>query len=168
MISDEAAAAARALLRSRLGQLNAGLDPELMQAGITLGAYHIEDGIIRFTEWARKMIADLGEAIARHLPGLYESIRYTYVDELGQDVIGKMTPPADVAAAMPELLAAPASRATATIEGGDLLGRLAGRDVAIEIEAGGQTMTVQMDAAQALREADALVNALEEIRRRCL
>ena len=38
IFTDDAAAAARALLKSKLNQINSGIDPEILQAGITLAA----------------------------------------------------------------------------------------------------------------------------------
>lgn len=72
-----AAEKARAILRAKLkNQLSSGLDPELMQAGITLAGYHIEAGARKFADYARAMIADLGDGIKPYLRSLYEGVRY--------------------------------------------------------------------------------------------
>ena len=43
-------------------QVSSGLDPEIVQAGITLAGYHIEAGARSFAAYTKAMIADLGEA----------------------------------------------------------------------------------------------------------
>ena len=59
------------LLRKELGQLNSALDPELVQAGITLAGYHIEAGARSFAAYTQAMLADLGEAARPYLrPGM--------------------------------------------------------------------------------------------------
>jgi inorganic pyrophosphatase-like protein/type III restriction/modification enzyme restriction subunit/ADP-ribosyltransferase-like protein len=72
----DAAEEARKLLKSKLGQLNAGLDPEIMKAGITLAGYHIEAGARSFADFTKAMIDDLGEGIQPYLRSFYESVRH--------------------------------------------------------------------------------------------
>ncbi len=76
IFTEDAAAKARELLKRKLGQLNAGLDPEIVQAGITLAGYHIEAGARAFADYARAMINDLGEAARPFLRSWYEGARY--------------------------------------------------------------------------------------------
>ncbi|RLB91776.1 MAG: hypothetical protein DRH10_01030, partial [Deltaproteobacteria bacterium] len=76
LFTEDAAAKARELLKSKLGQLSSGLDPEMMQAGITLAGYHIEAGAKSFTDYSKAMIADLGDAIKPFLRSFYEGVRY--------------------------------------------------------------------------------------------
>ena len=47
-----------------------------MQAGITLAGFHFEAGARKASEWARKMVEDVGEKIIPYLRGFYENIRY--------------------------------------------------------------------------------------------
>jgi len=76
LFTQEAAEKAREILRRKLAQLNAGLDPELMQAGMTLAGYHVEAGARTFVDFARALVADLGEGIKPYLRSLYEAVRH--------------------------------------------------------------------------------------------
>lgn len=76
VFTEDAAAKARALLKAKLGQLNSGIDPELMQAGITLAGYHIEKGARTFAAYAKAMIADLGDAVRPYLKSWYMGVKY--------------------------------------------------------------------------------------------
>lgn len=74
IFTEDAAEKARALLRRKLGQLNSGIDPEMLQAGITLAGYHIEKGARTFAAYARAMLGDLGEAVRPYLKSWYVAI----------------------------------------------------------------------------------------------
>ena len=73
-------AAARARLKSKMGNLNSGLDPEIMIDGMTIAGAYIESGVRSFTAYAKAMTDDFGDSIkpfllsfwegARHYPGL--------------------------------------------------------------------------------------------------
>jgi N12 class adenine-specific DNA methylase len=76
VFTEDAAAAARALLKKKLGQLNAGIDPEIMQAGITLAGYHIEAGARTFAAYAKAMIEDLGDVVKPYLKSWYMGVKY--------------------------------------------------------------------------------------------
>lgn len=76
IFTEDAAAKARALLKSKLNQLNSGLDPEIIQAGITLAGYHIEKGARTFAAYAKEMINDLGEAVRPYLKSWYMGVKY--------------------------------------------------------------------------------------------
>lgn len=76
VFTDDAAEKARAILKSKLGQLNSGLDPELMQAGITLAGYHIEKGARTFAVYANAMIEDLGTAVKPYLKSWYLAVKF--------------------------------------------------------------------------------------------
>jgi N12 class adenine-specific DNA methylase/2'-5' RNA ligase len=69
---------ARALLKQKLSgnQLNSGLDPEIMQAGLQLAGYHIEAGARSFAAYSKAMIDDIGEAIRPYLRSFYEGVRH--------------------------------------------------------------------------------------------
>lgn len=71
----DAAAKAREILRKKLGNLNVGIDPETMQAGITLAGYHIEAGARQFSAFAKAMVEDMGEAIKPYLKSFYNAVR---------------------------------------------------------------------------------------------
>lgn len=76
IFTEDAAAAARKLLKSKLGQLNSGIDPEMLQAGITLAGYHIEKGARTFTAYARAMLSDLGDGVRPYLKSWYMGVKY--------------------------------------------------------------------------------------------
>lgn len=76
IFTEDAAAKARELLRLKLGQLNSGLDPEMLQAGITLAGYHIEKGARSFSAYAKAMLADLGDAVRPYLKSWYMGVKY--------------------------------------------------------------------------------------------
>ena len=76
IFTSDAAERARALLRSKLNQLNSGIDPEIMQAGITLAGYHIERGARTFAAYAGAMLADLGEVARPYLKSWYMGVKY--------------------------------------------------------------------------------------------
>jgi len=76
IFTEDAAAAARARLKSKLGRVNTGLDPETMRDGITLAGYHIEKGARTFTAYAKAMIEDLGEAVKPYLKSWYMGIKF--------------------------------------------------------------------------------------------
>lgn len=71
----EKAEKARQLLRSKLNQLNSGVDPEVMAAGITLAGYYIEGNVRNFNDFAQAMISDLGDAVKPYLLSFYEGVR---------------------------------------------------------------------------------------------
>jgi len=74
----EAADKARDLLRKKLSgnQLNSGIDPEIMLAGIQLAGYHIEAGARTFAEYSKAMIQDVGDAVKPYLRSFYEGVRH--------------------------------------------------------------------------------------------
>ncbi|MFC3074929.1 PLxRFG domain-containing protein [Shinella pollutisoli] len=78
IFTDDAAEKARALLRRKLAgnTLNSGIDPELLQAGITLAGYHIEKGARTFAAYAKAMLADLGEGARPYLKSWYMGVKY--------------------------------------------------------------------------------------------
>lgn len=75
VFTENAAAKARERLKKKLNQINAGLDPELMQDAMTLAGYHVESGARKFADFSKAMIADIGEAIRPYLKSLYLSVR---------------------------------------------------------------------------------------------
>lgn len=77
VFTSEAAEKARAFLKSKLGTLNSGFDPEMAHAGLMLAGYHIEAGARTFAKFAKAMIADVGDGIRPYLRQMYESVRHT-------------------------------------------------------------------------------------------
>ncbi|MFN5348823.1 MAG: hypothetical protein ACK5A0_04700, partial [Polaromonas sp.] len=76
VFTEDAAAAARAILKKKLGTTMSGIDPELLQAGLTLAGYHIEKGARTFAAYAKAMIADLGDDVKPYLKSWYAGIAY--------------------------------------------------------------------------------------------
>lgn len=76
IFTEDAAEKARALLRSKLGQLNAGIDPEIMQAGITLAGYHIEKGARSFAAYTKAMLEDMGDIVKPYLKSWYLGVKF--------------------------------------------------------------------------------------------
>jgi hypothetical protein len=77
VFTQDAAEKARALLKAKLGggTLNAGLDPEVIQAGIQLAGAHIEAGARSFGAFVRAMVDDLGDAVRPYLKGWYLAVK---------------------------------------------------------------------------------------------
>ena len=76
IFTQSAVDAARARLKKKLGSLNSGIDPELLQDGMVLAGAHIEAGARSFAAYSKAMIEDLGDAIKPYLRSLYESVRH--------------------------------------------------------------------------------------------
>lgn len=76
IFTEDAAAAARARLKSKLHRLNSGIDPETMMDGITLAGYHIEKGARTFAAYSKAMIDDLGDAVKPYLKSWYMGVKY--------------------------------------------------------------------------------------------
>lgn len=96
IFTEDAAAKAREVLRRKLGQVNTGLDPEILQAGITLAGYHIEKGARKFAAYARAMLDDMGDAVKPYLKSWYMGVKY---DPRAAAFTGDMSSAADVDAA---------------------------------------------------------------------
>ena len=78
IFTEDAAEKARELLRRKLGggTLRSGVDPEIVQAGITLAGYHIEKGARTFAAYARAMLADLGDVVKPYLKSWYMGVKF--------------------------------------------------------------------------------------------
>jgi hypothetical protein len=77
VFTEDAAEKARAVLREKLrGQLNSGLDPETLQAGLTLAGYHVEKGARTFSAYAKAMLADMGEMVRPYLKSWYMALKF--------------------------------------------------------------------------------------------
>lgn len=79
-------AAARARLKSKLGTMNSGIDPELLIDGMTIAGGYIELGVRKFSDYAKAMVEDLGEGVKPYLLSFYEAARaYPGLNKLGMD-----------------------------------------------------------------------------------
>lgn len=63
-------------MRSKLNNLNAGYDPEIIAIGAEMAAYHIEAGARTFVDFAKRMITDMGDEIRPYLKSIYSSARH--------------------------------------------------------------------------------------------
>jgi hypothetical protein len=61
------------VLKEVLGQANAGIDPRLLAAGAKYGYYAVLDGSYKFSDWSKRMVDDLGEAIQPYLEKIWDS-----------------------------------------------------------------------------------------------
>jgi N12 class adenine-specific DNA methylase len=68
--------AARARLKSKLSQLNSGIDPEMMMDGLTISGAYIESGVRTFSAYAKAMTDDFGDKIKPYLLSFYEGARH--------------------------------------------------------------------------------------------
>jgi hypothetical protein len=103
VFTEDAKDEALRILREKLGRVSANpiLDPEILQAGITVAGYHIEAGLVKFQDWAKAVIADMhGFDVTPYLRQWYEAARY----QPGVDTDG-MTPVEDMTAAVAEVMA---------------------------------------------------------------
>jgi Na+-translocating ferredoxin:NAD+ oxidoreductase RnfG subunit len=76
IFTEDAATKARNRLRSKIGQLNSGIDPEFFVDGVTLSGYHIEKGARTFSAYAKAMIADLGDKVIPYLKSWYMGVKF--------------------------------------------------------------------------------------------
>jgi hypothetical protein len=76
MFTEDAATKARNRIRSKIGQLNSGIDPEFLIDGITLSGYHIEKGARTFAAYTKAMIDDLGDKVVPYLKSWYMGVKY--------------------------------------------------------------------------------------------
>jgi len=76
LVTDERYAELRERMRKKLlGQMNMGIDPEILAIGTEMAVYHLEKGARKFTEYATAMVADLGDAIRPYLKAFYNGAR---------------------------------------------------------------------------------------------
>lgn len=71
------------------GQMNMGIDPEILAIGTEMAVYHIEAGARKFADFCKNMVADLGDTIRPYLKSFYNGARDLpemeeagYLDEL--------------------------------------------------------------------------------------
>ena len=75
VVSTERYEELRKRLRSKLNTLNAGYDPELLQIGAEMAAYHVEAGARKFVDFAKRMIYDMGDNVRPYLKLFYNAVR---------------------------------------------------------------------------------------------
>jgi N12 class adenine-specific DNA methylase len=86
-----------AALRAQGQRLNAGIDPAVLAAGIELGAIYIEEGLVKFREWARAVLKDaieMGldpEAVKPVLKPVYLATSAEVPDDLAEQMDDRAT-----------------------------------------------------------------------------
>lgn len=76
LVSDERMADLKERLHKKLGgQLNVGIDPEILAIGMELAAGHIDRGVKKFSDFAKVMVDDLGDVIRPYLKAFYNGAR---------------------------------------------------------------------------------------------
>lgn len=76
LVTDERYAELRERMRKKLlGQMNIGIDPEILAIGTEMAVYHLEKGSRKFAEYAKAMITDLGDSIRPYLKAFYNGAR---------------------------------------------------------------------------------------------
>lgn len=76
LVTDERYAELRERMRKKLlGQMNIGFDPEILAIGTEMAVYHLEKGSRKFAEYAKAMIADLGDSVRPYLKAFYNGAR---------------------------------------------------------------------------------------------
>lgn len=78
LVSKDRAAELRDRLKAKLGQVNSGIDPEILAIGTELAVFHIEAGARKFADFAKAVAADLDMPVSRlrgYLRGWYNGAR---------------------------------------------------------------------------------------------
>lgn len=76
LVTDERYEELKKRMKAKLrGQLNMGVDPEMLAIGAEMAVYHIESGARAFSEYAKEMISNLGDAIRPYLKAFYNGAR---------------------------------------------------------------------------------------------
>lgn len=75
IFTEDAYQKARARMKAKLSQLNAGFDPELLQDGITIAGYHLERGARKFADYTKAMVDEFGDTIRPYLKAFYNGVR---------------------------------------------------------------------------------------------
>lgn len=151
IFTKDAADAARALIRDKLRtQLNSGIDPELLMAGMQLAGYHIEAGARKFADLSRSIADDLGVELSRLKPYLrawYNSARDA-LEDAGEDV-ADMDGPGAVRAALAMIPDEPIL-STSVDDNGDNYGDTATENGAQKADRAGDARQGSVDASGAV------------------
>lgn len=76
LVTDERYAELKRRMLEKLGgQMNIGVDPEILAIGTEMAVYHIEKGARKFSAYAKAMISDLGDSIRPYLKAFYNGAR---------------------------------------------------------------------------------------------
>ena len=76
LVSDSRMEELKKKLRNKIGgQLNVGVDPEILAAGAEMAVGYLERGITRFADFARTMIEEVGDFMRPYLKSFYNAVR---------------------------------------------------------------------------------------------
>ena len=115
--------AARARMKSKFGQINSGIDPEMMIDGMTVAGAYIESGVREFSAYAKALVADFGDGVKPYLLSFYEGARnypglktegMSSVDEAKSQHAALVTPADAKTQAVGEIVEKPAKRTKKT------------------------------------------------------
>ena len=95
LVSDERYEELKRRMKAKLGQLNVGIDPEILAIGTEMAVYHIEKGARKFAEYAKAMISDLGDVVRPYLKSFYNGAR-DLPEVIDSGMANDMTPYDDV------------------------------------------------------------------------
>ena len=97
VISDELYAKSVEIMRKKLGNLNVGIDPEMIAHGAIIAAYHVENGARKLADFSRAVIDVLGDNVRPYLKSFYQSAK-NLPEVIEQGWNEEMDSDADVAA----------------------------------------------------------------------
>ncbi|UZV40803.1 transglycosylase [Erwinia phage Stean] len=129
LFTTDRVAAARARMKSKFGQLNSGMDPEMLIDGMTIAGAYIESGMRKFSDYAKAMVDDFGGGVKPYLLSFWEGARnYPGLDTEGMTSVADsaaqhkaLLAPEDVKTeAVGEVAKAPAKRTRKTGKTGDM------------------------------------------------
>ena len=76
LVSDERMQELKARMKKKLrGQLNAGVDPEVLAIGLELAVGYIDRGLSKFSRFAETLINELGEDVRPYIKAFYNGAR---------------------------------------------------------------------------------------------
>ncbi len=76
LVSDSRMEELKERMRKKLGgQMNMGVDPEILAIGAELAVGYIERGATKFADYAKQMVGDLGDTIRPYLKSFYNAVR---------------------------------------------------------------------------------------------
>lgn len=76
LVSDARMEELKKRLRSKLGgQLNVGVDPEILAIGAEMAVGYIERGVTKFADYAKTMIEEVGDFMRPYLKSFYNAVR---------------------------------------------------------------------------------------------
>lgn len=63
-------------MKSKFGQLNSGIDPEMLIDGMTIAGAYIESGVRKFSDYAKAMVDDFGDGVKPYLLSFWEGAHH--------------------------------------------------------------------------------------------